>query len=138
MYKGHEGILHSLHLILSLLVLQRGDLCWTSLKLVEADIDFLLTTSILNRKERLWEFMKWSGKILWSFNKFSQLCLREMWGDQSGEFVCWYWGWKGRTSLPFNLTTRFQHSSVLFKTWTFCRLIAAIMFWILSISSLNF
>ena len=28
------------------------------------------------------------GKMLRSFNKFSQLIFREMYGDQSGEFVC--------------------------------------------------
>ena len=27
-------------------------------------------------------------RMLWSFTKFSQLFLKEMYGDQSGEFVC--------------------------------------------------
>ena len=27
--------------------------------------------------------------------KFSQLILKEMYGDQFGEFVCGYWGLKG-------------------------------------------
>ena len=30
------------------------------------------------------------GEILWSFIQLSQLLLREMYGDQSGEFVCEY------------------------------------------------
>ena len=34
-------------------------------------------------------------KILWSFIKFSQLILKEMYEDQFGEFVCGYWGLKG-------------------------------------------
>ena len=35
------------------------------------------------------------GKMLWSFIKFSQLFLKEMYGDQSGEFVCGSWDLKG-------------------------------------------
>ena len=31
-------------------------------------------------------------KNIWSFTKFSQLILQEMYGDQFGEFVCGYWG----------------------------------------------
>ena len=34
-------------------------------------------------------------KMLWSFNEFSQLMFREMYEDQSGEFVCWYWDFSG-------------------------------------------
>ena len=34
-------------------------------------------------------------RTLWSFTKFSQLFLKEMYGDQSGEFVCGSLGSKG-------------------------------------------
>ena len=34
-------------------------------------------------------------RTLWSSTKFSQLFLKEMYGDQSGEFVCGSWGLKG-------------------------------------------
>ena len=34
------------------------------------------------------------GKMLWFFNKFSQLIFREIYGGKSGEFACWYWGFK--------------------------------------------
>ena len=36
-----------------------------------------------------------TGKMLWSFIKFSPLISKEMYEDQSGEFVCGYWGLKG-------------------------------------------
>ena len=39
------------------------------------------------------------GKILWLFKKFCQLICREIYGDQSGQFVCWYWGLKGWGNL---------------------------------------
>ena len=33
--------------------------------------------------------------MLWSFIRFSQLIIQEMFGDQPEEFVCWYnWGLK--------------------------------------------
>ena len=35
------------------------------------------------------------GKMLRSQTKFSQLFLKEMYGGQSGEFVCGSWGLKG-------------------------------------------
>ena len=31
------------------------------------------------------------GRILWSQTKFSQLFLKEMYGEQSGEFLCGFW-----------------------------------------------
>ena len=34
-------------------------------------------------------------RSLYSQTKFSQLFLKEMYGDQSGEFVCGSWGLKG-------------------------------------------
>ena len=34
--------------------------------------------------------------VLWSFNKFSQLVLWEMYGGQSGQFACGYLGLKAR------------------------------------------
>ena len=38
------------------------------------------------------------GKILGSETKFSQLFLKEMYGDQSGESVCGSWGLKGEAT----------------------------------------
>ena len=36
------------------------------------------------------------GKMPWSFIKFSQVILKKIYGDQFGEFVCGYWGLKGK------------------------------------------
>ena len=36
-----------------------------------------------------------TGKMLWSFIKFSPLISKQMYEDQSGEFVFGYWGLKG-------------------------------------------
>ena len=42
-----------------------------------------------------------TGKMPGSFIKFSPLISKEMYEDQSGEFVCGYWGLKG-----YNLQVR--------------------------------
>ena len=39
------------------------------------------------------------GKMPWSFIKFSQVILKKIYGDQFGEFVCGYWGLKGKLQL---------------------------------------
>ena len=44
--------------------------------------------------ERIINEMITNGKMLWSFIKLSQLISKEMYEDQSGEFVCEYWGLK--------------------------------------------
>ena len=49
----------------------------------------------------LWELMRWSpdGKSFdQQTNSFNQF-FKEMYGDQSGEFVLWYWDLKGKKSL---------------------------------------
>ena len=38
------------------------------------------------------------GRTLWSHTKLSQLLLKEMYGDQSGEFVCGSWGLRGEVT----------------------------------------
>ena len=48
-------------------------------------------------RDRLWELIKWSTKrkcLDLLSNSLSQF-FKEMYGDQFGEFVCWYWGLKG-------------------------------------------
>ena len=61
------------------------------------NINFLLKISIHWQEKRLWEFIKWSPKRKYldllsnSLNSF----FKEMYRDQFGEFVCWYWGLKG-------------------------------------------
>ena len=48
-------------------------------------------------RDKLWELIKWSHKrkcldlLSNSLNSF----FKEMYRDQFGEFVCWYWGLKG-------------------------------------------
>ena len=60
-------------------------------------IHFLLTISIHCQEIRLWRVIKWSPKrkcldhLSNSLNTF----FKEMSGDQFGEFVCGYWGFKG-------------------------------------------
>ena len=39
--------------------------------------------------------------MLWSLNKFSQLILKEMYRDQSGDFVCGYWSLRWLTTVFF-------------------------------------
>ena len=41
------------------------------------------------------------GKYFKSFNKFSQLCLKEMCRGKSGEFVCGYWVKKGHRTVKW-------------------------------------
>ena len=47
------------------------------------------------------------GRMLWSQIKFSQLFLKEMYGDQSGKFVCGSWGLRGQEE-PALLIFRFS------------------------------
>ena len=42
--------------------------------------------------------------------------MKEMYGDQSGEFVCGYWGLKGHTSWLEELILPGQDSKKLFLT----------------------
>ena len=61
------------------------------------NINFLLTISIQCQEIRLWELTKWSSKRK-CFDLLSNplnLSMKEMYGDQFGEFVCGYWGFKG-------------------------------------------
>ena len=59
-------------------------------------INFLLhVTSIHYPAKKLWVMIP-KMKLLWSFIKFSLLILKEMYVDQSGEFVCGSWGLKGQ------------------------------------------
>ena len=77
-----------------------GDQC-------QEPINFLLPISLHCQEIRLWELIKWSLKrkcldlLSNSLNTFS----RKIYGDQSGEFVCVYWGLKGSTKRGVNLET---------------------------------
>ena len=60
--------------------------------------NFLLTISIYFHEMRLWELIKWSPKRKY-FDLLSNslnLFLKEMYRDQFEEFVCGYWGLKGK------------------------------------------
>ena len=60
--------------------------------------------SIQCQEIRLWELIKWSPKrkcldlLLNSLNSF----LKEMYGDQFGEFVCGYWDLKGQREIVWH------------------------------------
>ena len=58
------------------------------------------------------------GRMLWSWTKFSQLSLKEIYGDQSGEFVCGSWGLKGEaTSKHFGVAAYRRFNCTYFIIW---------------------
>ena len=72
-------------------------LMWFTLKVpVVTNVNFLLTISIQSQDIRLWELIKWSpkGKCLDQLSNSLNSFMKEMYGDQFGEFVCGYWGLK--------------------------------------------
>ena len=65
------------------------------------NINFLLTISIDNQEERLWEFKKLppNEKCFDLLSNSLDSYLKEIYRDQFGEFVCGYWGLKGKLIL---------------------------------------
>ena len=79
------------------------------------NINFLLTTSADQQECRLWELLNWLPKGQCFDLKFSQLFLKEMYGDQSGQFVCGSYGLKGQR----NQTDWCGYSLKQILTWPF-------------------
>ena len=65
------------------------------------------------------------GKYFKSFNKFSQLCLKEMCRGKSGEFVCGYWVKKGHRTVKWMRCHRiiFFHIYIFILLLTFCSIL---------------
>ena len=65
------------------------------------------------------------GKYFKSFNKFSQLCLKEMCRGKSGEFVCGYWVKKGHRTVKWMRCHRiiFFHIYIFILLLIFCSIL---------------
>ena len=61
------------------------------------NINFPLTISICCQEKWLWELIIWSPKrkCFDLLPNSLNVLFKEVYGHQSGEFVCGYWGWKG-------------------------------------------
>ena len=94
------------------------------------NIKFLLTVSIINQGNRLWELIKWSLKAICFdlLTHFFHLYYKIMYGDQSGEFVCGYRNFKkvNRVQQDFtvhnngttSMNEMFARVLVIFANWS--------------------